>query len=103
MNIKRINQITTKLHKLRLKETELMEELCILVKEDSSTSKTKKVISNEDNGCILINGIYWDKENLIFDSSAYFTFDEAQKTAKAIGKRCPTTKELKDLLDLGHT
>jgi uncharacterized protein (TIGR02145 family) len=52
---------------------------------------------------IEINGLKWDKENLVIDNKELFTHDEALKLAKSLNKRLPSLKEFKELIKTGTT
>ncbi|MDR3326925.1 MAG: hypothetical protein LBT04_02135 [Prevotellaceae bacterium] len=52
---------------------------------------------------IEINGLKWDKENLVIDDKELFTHDEALKLAKSLNKRLPSFKEFKELIETGST
>jgi uncharacterized protein (TIGR02145 family) len=52
---------------------------------------------------VLINGLKWDRENIVIDGKQYFNFDEAQEVARSKGKRLPTKEEWEALAALGST
>ncbi|MDR3327352.1 MAG: hypothetical protein LBT04_04395, partial [Prevotellaceae bacterium] len=52
---------------------------------------------------IEINGLKWDKENLVIDNKELFTHEEALELAKSLNKRLPSLKEFKELIKTGST
>ena len=55
------------------------------------------------NDYIEINGLQWDKENLIVAGIEHFNHAQAEIAAKASGKRLPTKEEWEALASLGST
>ena len=54
------------------------------------------------NNTVILNGLVWDKENLVVDGKTHFTYEEAKAEATKLGKRLPTKNEFEELLKLPH-
>ena len=54
------------------------------------------------NNTVILNGLVWDKENLVVDGRTHFNYDEAQKEAFKLGKRLPSKEEFTKLFRLQH-
>jgi uncharacterized protein (TIGR02145 family) len=65
--------------------------------------KAKYNSANNTDNYVLINGLKWDRENIVIDGKRHFNFDEAQEVARSKGKRLPTKEEWEALADLGST
>jgi hypothetical protein len=52
---------------------------------------------------VEINGLKWDKENLVIDDKELFTHDEALELAKSLNKRLPSLEEFRELIETGST
>ncbi|MCC8186504.1 MAG: hypothetical protein LIP08_03055 [Bacteroides sp.] len=74
----------------------------------------QRYLGNNDKDYIVINGLKWDKNNVIgshdpsngiyvVDEKTYFDYNAAINTAKEKNKRCPTVEDWNSLLSLGHT
>ncbi|MCC8171162.1 MAG: DUF1566 domain-containing protein [Parabacteroides sp.] len=60
----------------------------------------RKLLSLFVRDYVIINGLKWDKENLVVDGKTHFAYKEALQAAASVGKRLPTREEYKALLAL---
>ena len=56
-----------------------------------------KIVKKPENDVIILNGVAWDRSNLIVPGQAHFTHEEAVELVKQQGKRLPTRKDINTL------
>jgi hypothetical protein len=82
------------------------ENECLIERINTALEDAVKTISSEEEkekDYVIINGLKWDKENIVECGKEYFDFGEAKEITRIRNKRLPTRIELRDLCTVGSS